>query len=744
MIGRRSFIRQAGALGLLGGGLPMALGAATAATAGEAPYEWKSVPFGGGGFIDGFVFHPRERGLLYARTDIGGAYRFDPGTRSWIPLLDQLTRSQTDLSGVLSLALDPNDPDRVFVAGGLYLDPSARRGALLASTDRGATWQVNELPVRLGGNSPGRGSGERLQVDPDNGEILYLGTSQDGLMASVDRGRSFTPLGFEPRHVSLVLVAPGSGRKGKGSQVLWVGSHDKPGLHVSHDAGRTFERVAATPAQAPQHAVFGNDGTLYVAFAIGDGPVACNPSYAKRGSVWKRDPSGKWTDITPEDPAHDPHGFGYSGIDVDRQVPGRLVVSTIERWSKGDDVFVSTDDGAHWTSVGAHSRHDASRYPWLANYLRGEDKMGHWLADIKLDPFDGERAIYGTGYGLWLTHNLGAAHKGDSVQWDFAVANLEETATLEIRSPSGGATLLGAMGDVSGAAWDDIGKTPRNGLFAPSNQTNRAVDFAQLRPAVLARTADQAETGGWWSSDGSVIWRPFGKSTRTTASATGGYLNAGTIAVSAGGSAFVWAPEKQPALCSHDHGKTWVAVAGWPSGEVDAVPVADRHVEGVFYAHDRAAGEILVSVDGGLSFRTGVTGLPKLASWQPSQLVAAPGAVRDLWLALHDTLLHLPGPEKPAIAIRNVVECWKLALGKAAPGKDYHCVYLWGKLQVGDSQVEGLFRSDDAGAHFTRIDDDRHRYGLLLSLAADPLEYGTVYLAPHGRGVIVGKPRQGA
>jgi hypothetical protein len=744
MIRRRSFIRQAGALGLLGAGLPMAFTAAAAAAANDGPYDWKSVPYGGGGFIDGFVFHPRERGLLYARTDIGGAYRFDPATDSWIPLLDQLTKSQTDLSGVLSLALDPNDPDRVYVAGGLYLDPSARNGALLASADRGATWQINELPIRLGGNSPGRGSGERLQVDPDNGDILYLGTSQDGLMVSTDRGRSFASLGFEPRHVSLVLVDPRSGRKGKGSQVLWVGSHDKPGLYVSRDAGRSFEHEAATPAQAPQHAVLGNDGTLYVAFATGDGRIACNPSYAKRGSVWKRSTSGKWTDITPEDPAKDPHGFGYSGIDVDRQVPGRLVVSTIERWSAGDDVFVSTDDGAHWRSVGAHSHHDASAYPWLVNYMRGEDKMGHWLADVKLDPFDGERAIYGTGYGLWLTKNLGAAHKGGTVQWDFAVRNLEETATLEIRSPSGGATLLGAMGDVSGAAWDDVAKTPRNGLFAPANQTNRAVDFAQLRPAILARTADQADTGGWWSNDGAVTWHPFGKSTRTTKSASGGYLNAGTIAVSAGGSAFVWAPEKQPALCSRDHGKSWVPVAGWPTGEIDAVPVADRHVDGVFYAHDRAAGEILVSVDGGLSFRSGITGLPKLASWQSSQLVAAPGALRDLWLVLHDKLLHLPGPDKPAIAIRNVVECWKVALGKAAPGRDYHSVYLWGKLQVGDQQVEGLFRSDDAGAHFTRIDDDRHRYGLLLSLTADPLEYGTVYVAPHGRGVIVGKPRQGA
>ena len=741
MILRRHFIQQAGALGLLGAGLPAF---AATSTTDNAPYDWKSVPYGGGGFIDGFVFHPREKGLLYARTDIGGAYRFDPGTRSWIPLLDQLTKSQTDLSGVLSLALDPNDPNRVYIAGGLYLGEWARNGALLASADRGNTWEINELPVKLGGNSPGRGSGERLQVDPDNGQILYLGTSQDGLMVSNDRGRSFSRLAFEPRHVSLVLIDPRSGGQGKGSRTLWVGSHDQPGLYVSHDAGFSFVREAATPKQAPQHAVLAANGTLYVTFALGDGKTACNPSYAKHGSVWKRDASGRWTNITPEDPAEDAQGFGYSGIDVDRQVPGRLVVSTIERWSVGDEVFVSTDDGANWTPVGTHSHHDASAYPWLVNYMRGEDKMGHWLADIKLDPFDGNRAIYGTGYGLWLTDNLDAALKGGTVKWDFAVTNLEETATLEIRSPSGGATLLGAMGDVSGAAWDDIAKTPRNGLFAPTNQTNRSVDFAQLRPAILARTADQADTGGWWSADGSVTWRPFGASTRTTKSATGGYLNAGTIAVSAGGTSFVWAPEKQPALCSHDHGKTWVPVAGWPTGEVDAIPVADRQVDGVFYAHDRAAGEILVSVDAGLSFRTSITGLPKLASWQSSQLVAAPGAVRDLWIALHDTLVHLSGVDKAPLTIRNVAECWKVALGKAAPGADYAAVYLWGKLLVNGQPVEGLFRSDDAGGQFTRIDDDRHRYGLLLSLTADPLEYGTVYVAPHGRGVIVGKPRRAA
>jgi hypothetical protein len=51
-----------------------------------------------------------------------------------------------------------------------------------------------------------------------------------------------------------------------------------------------------------------------------------------------------------------------------------------------------------------------------------------------------------------------------------------------------------------------------------------------------------------------------------------------------------------------------------------------------------------------------------------------------------------------------------------------------------------LFRSDDAGASFKRINDDRHRFGRLVAMAADPLEHGKLYVAPQGRGVLVGQP----
>ena len=47
-----------------------------------------------------------------------------------------------DHMGVLSLAVDPHDADRLYAACGLYLDPGQQEGALLASSDRGATGTV--------------------------------------------------------------------------------------------------------------------------------------------------------------------------------------------------------------------------------------------------------------------------------------------------------------------------------------------------------------------------------------------------------------------------------------------------------------------------------------------------------------------------------------------------------------------------------------------------------------------------
>lgn len=707
-------------------------GAGAAPAPAAVPYQWQGVPFGAGGFVTGFLFHPRQRGLLYLRTDIGGAYRFDDAAQAWVPLLDHLSKADADLMGVLSLAVDVNEPDRLYAACGLYLDERVRRGALLSSSNRGASWQVHELGFHLGGNSPGRGSGERLQVDPHDGRVLWLGSSRDGLFKSTDRGASFRPAGFAPRHVSCVLLDPASGAPGNACGTLYVGSHDQPGLYVSHDFGQSFERVAATPRQAPQQAAFGPDGTLVVSFALGESAVACNPSHARTGSVWKRDAHGRWSDITPERPGTGRLGFGYAGLDVGPQ--GRLVVSTIERHAAGDEIFLSDDGGAHWTALGPHSRHDATGYPWLQDYMRTERNLGHWTSAVRIDPFDRERALYGTGYGVWQTRRLGAAAQGGPVPWVFTVANLEETATLEIRSPAAGARLLAAVGDVAGGAWADPARPLGQGFFTPTKETNRSIDFAELAPAIIARTGDGLARGHW-SDDGGQRWQPF------ATPPIAGRGHTGRIAVSARGTAFVFA-QRGAAVCTHDRGATWLPCRGWPDSGHDVLPpVADRAADGVFYVHDRDGGRVLVSHDGGRRFEPLLTGLPRLRRDDDGQLLSTPGIEGALWLALDDRLLHRPGPGQAPRTIAAVEQAWMLALGRGAAGAAYpHSLYLWGRVHQDGGAVEGLFRSDDGGERFVRINDDRHRYGRLLSMAGDAREHGVLYIAPHGRGVVAGRP----
>ncbi|WP_395400883.1 hypothetical protein ACHMW6_25090 [Pseudoduganella sp. UC29_106] len=36
---------------------------------------WNSVKYGGGGYVTGLILHPTSPHVLYARIDIGGAYR---------------------------------------------------------------------------------------------------------------------------------------------------------------------------------------------------------------------------------------------------------------------------------------------------------------------------------------------------------------------------------------------------------------------------------------------------------------------------------------------------------------------------------------------------------------------------------------------------------------------------------------------------------------------------------------------
>src|ERR1700730_16193598 len=147
------------------------------------------------------------------------------GTRRkrWIPLLDWVGFDDWTLPGVESIASDPVDPDRVYLAVGTYTNEfTTQNGAILRSADRGRTWQRSNLPFKVGGNMPARSMGERLAIDPNKHNILYLGTrSGNGLWRSTDHGATWSKVAGFPNPGNYVQD-PSNSYTGDIVGVVWV------------------------------------------------------------------------------------------------------------------------------------------------------------------------------------------------------------------------------------------------------------------------------------------------------------------------------------------------------------------------------------------------------------------------------------------------------------------------------------------------------------------------------------------
>lgn len=701
--------------------------AAPPQTAPKAVYVWKNADMRGGGFVPGVVFHPTEKGLLYARTDIGGAYRFDAQTGRWIALLDFLGHDDAALNGVLSIGLDPNDAERLYLATGLYTWESDynRKGALLISKDRGQTFDIVNLPFRLGGNEDGRSTGERLQVDPNLGSVLFLGTSRDGLWTSADQGRTWSKTSLSARHVLFVLFAPG-GAKGTASQTLYAGIEDRDGksLYVSTDGGRNWKAVAGTPkGLMPHHADFGADGKLYLSFANGLGPNGVTG-----GAVMTYDPAtGAWADITPLKPGGE--SFGYAGLSIDRRTPGALVVSTLDRWGSGDEIFRSTDYGKSWSPVSPRSHFDTADAPWLVPFSGGKhDRIGHWLGDIDIDPFDSNHVIYVTGYGLWESRSFSA---NGTLDWHFSNAGLEETVPLELISPPQGAHLISALGDIGGFRHDDLFSVKASTYFQPSGVTTRGLDFAEDKPEVVVRTSDR-KPYGYYSTDGGKSWTGFASAPPTINDPQGNGVQTMGIAINADATRLMWMPAGSEAYVSTDMGRTWEKSSGGPVNTDSHIwPVSDRVNPNRFYLYDNRKKAVYYSTDGGVSFK--MTLSPQVPDWG-SRMRAVPGQEGHLWLGGWNGLSVSDNGGQTFMDVPGFNQVWAVAFGKAAPDQDYPAIFVWGK----SGTSEGVFMSYDLGGRWVKLTYNRQKFGAITSMTGDPRVFGRLYLGVGGRGIMVG------
>jgi xyloglucan-specific exo-beta-1,4-glucanase len=109
---------------------------ADAAESIESSMDWDTLNIAGGGFVSGIITGDDQ---MYARTDVGGAYRYDYEQKKWVQLLGFLNDADRGFLSVDAMCVDPNDDDTLYLLCGCAYFSDART-VIFRSHDAGETF----------------------------------------------------------------------------------------------------------------------------------------------------------------------------------------------------------------------------------------------------------------------------------------------------------------------------------------------------------------------------------------------------------------------------------------------------------------------------------------------------------------------------------------------------------------------------------------------------------------------------
>ena len=772
---------------------------ATAMSSGE--FKWGNVMMGGGGFVSAIITSKTEPNLIYARTDVGGAYRWNEAAQSWIPITDWVNHRRMGLLGIDALAIDPSNPSRVYMlAGTEYWNQGLTM--ILRSDNYGETFDTINVThlFKTHGNGYGRQNGERLAVDPNNPNVLLVGTRDDGLWRSADRGTTWSNVQNAPTlrnklGICFVLFDPTKTANGLTSRIYIGLSRDRDNLYVSDDAGETWEPIAfpsLSRTLMPQRAVLTPGGRfLYVAAANGAGPGFGTGTTINRGAVLKYDTEAKaWSNISPENfldnpphpqwpnqTDHDAHFGGFGGISMCAADSNRIIVSSINTWRPqiwdgtgvagwGDRIYETTDGGTTWRGIFGNltdedinnitgSEQIAVLYKNGFNWIEGESI--HWAGSIEIDPFNPKRVFVTSGNGIYMADNFSA---GERFRFNFTVRGIEETVPIDVASIPGG-PLITVIKDYDGFVHNDITKPVLGSRHNPRMGCTYGLDFAKLRPNIVVRAGgdDRPESHNdyrfplYYSLDTARTWTKF-----VTNPGPGGQNFKGKIAISSDGRVVIWAPENRNVIFRTDNwGATWTTSTGISSNT--PLPKADPIDPAVFYAFN--SGRVHISNDTGKTFTPG--GQCGNISWTRDMQVT-PGIKGHVWVAgigwdietadnpIHGGLarsvdggltFHDIDPQSGGLwgYTQRVQHAEAIGFGKAAPGAVYPAIYISGTID----NIRGIWQSIDEAKTWTRIDEPKYAFGALANgnfVRGDMNTFGVVYRSTAGRGIAARMPAE--
>lgn len=312
------------------------------------------------GRINCVAFHPTDTSIIFAGAPDGGFWKTTDGGGHWITTTDHIASI-----GVSDIAVDPANPDIIYIATGDRDLWDSKSIGVLKSTDGGMTWDttglifpgsVSELVIRVlidprdthtlyaattqgifksvdagaTWTHPLATPMRDLEMHPTNGTILYAGSTTGQFFRSTDAGETWTDrtasLGFPDtsKHEWLSLAVTPA-RPG----LVYAMEEGEPpnnissGIYRSNDSGTTFEKMADNSTEK----ILG-----WYGYSLAVSPLDADEVYCGGGYVFRSSDAGK-TWIQPHQAGGNKGDGTFLHVDIH------------EIRYRGGDVFVGCDGG---------------------------------------------------------------------------------------------------------------------------------------------------------------------------------------------------------------------------------------------------------------------------------------------------------------------------------------------------------------------------------------------------------------
>ncbi len=324
--------------------------------------RWRNIgPFRAGRTV-GAVGIPSQPNVFYIGVNNGGVWKTTDAGRTWKPIFDdQPTGSIGDL------AIAPSNPNVIYVGSGEGLQrPDLSTGdGMYRSGDGGKTW--THLGLREGQQIAS------IAVDPKDEDRLFVAVlghpygpnEERGIYRSTDGGKTFEKVlykdentgafqvEFDPKNSKVVYADLWAGRQGPWENGAWQGKES--GLFKSTDGGTTWKKLTKGFPTVEQ-------GLGRIGFAISKSDpkriYATVDANTKFAGIYVSDNAGEsWTPVNG-DPRIWGRGSDFAEIKVHPTDPNTLFAANTASYK-------STDGGKTFTGFkGAPGGDDYHRF-WI-------------------------------------------------------------------------------------------------------------------------------------------------------------------------------------------------------------------------------------------------------------------------------------------------------------------------------------------------------------------------------------------